>query len=36
MGEIILVGYQSQLGSHVDDWFKNDTKWFEKYLLDRQ
>jgi hypothetical protein len=34
-GDMILVGYQSQLGSQVDDWFKNDHKWFEKYLLDR-
>ena len=35
MGDMILVGYQSQLGSQVDNWFINDHKWFEKYLLDR-
>lgn len=35
MGDMILVGYQSQLGSQVDDWFKNDQKWFDKQPLDR-
>ena len=34
-GDLILVGYQSQLGSQVNDWFKNNQEWFDKYLLDR-
>ncbi len=34
-GDMILVGYESQLGSHVNDWFKNEQKWYDKYLLDR-
>ena len=34
-GDLILVGYQSQLGAQVNDWFKNDKEWFDKYLLDR-
>lgn len=34
-GDIILVGYESQLGAHVKDWFNNEQEWFENYLMDK-
>ncbi len=36
-GDMILVGYESQLGFNVNDWFRNENEqeWFDHYLLDR-
>jgi hypothetical protein len=34
-GDMILVGYHSDVGFQVDDWITNSKDWFGKYLIDK-